>query len=154
MDAYTCKVGTYTYMKHAIHSKGQSWYTYEFICCYYSVAKLCLTFCNPMGYNTPGFPVLHCLPEFVQTHVQWVGDAIQPSHPLSSPSPPACNLSQHPGLFQCVGLFAVGGQSIGASVSASILPMNIQDWFPLGLTNLICPRDSQEYKYEFIKLFK
>ena len=55
-----------------------------------------------MDCSTPGFPVHHQLPEFTQTHVHWVGDAIQPSHPLSSPSPPAFNLSQHQGLFQWV----------------------------------------------------
>ena len=64
-----------------------------------SVARLCLTLCDPMNCITPGFPVHHQLPEFTQTHVHWVGDAIQPSHPLSSPFPPAFNLSQHQGLF-------------------------------------------------------
>ena len=71
------------------------------ICC--SVAQSCPTLCDPMNCSYPGFPVLHSLPEFAQTHVCWVGDAIQPSHPLSSPSPPALNLSQHQGLFQWVG---------------------------------------------------
>ena len=56
--------------------------------------KLCLTLHNPMNCSIPGFPVLHCFPEFAQTHVHWVGNAIQPSHPLSPPSPPALNLSQ------------------------------------------------------------
>ena len=65
-----------------------------------SVAQLCPTFYNPMNHNTPGFPVYHQLTEFTQTHVHWVGDAIQPSHPLSYPSPAAFNLSQHQGLFQ------------------------------------------------------
>ena len=60
-----------------------------------SVTQSCLTLCNPMNRSTPGLPVHHQLPEFTQTHVHWVGDAIQPSHPLSSPSPPALNLSQH-----------------------------------------------------------
>ena len=69
-------------------------------CC--SVAKSCLTFRDPMDCNTPGFPVLHYLPKFGQTHVLWVGDVIQPSHRLSSPSPPALNLSHHQGLFQRV----------------------------------------------------
>ena len=55
--------------------------------------------CNPMDWSMPGFPIHHQLPEFMQTHVHWVGDNIQPSHPLSSPSPPALNLSQHQGLF-------------------------------------------------------
>ena len=62
----------------------------------------CLTLCNPMDCSMSGLPVLHCLPEFTQTHVHWVGDAIQPSHPLSPPSPPALNLSQHQSLFQWV----------------------------------------------------
>ena len=66
------------------------------------VAQSFLTHCNPMDCSTPGFPVLHHLLEFTQTHVHWVGDAIQPSHPLSSPSPPAFSLSQHQGLFQWV----------------------------------------------------
>ena len=57
------------------------------------------TFCHPMDYRTPGFPVHHQPPELTQTHVHLIGDAIQPSHPLSSPSPPAFNLSQHQGLF-------------------------------------------------------
>ena len=159
-----------------------------------------------MNRSTPGLPVHHQLPEFTQTHVHWVSDAIQPSHLLSSPSPPATNPSQHQSLFQWVNtshevakvlefqlqhhslqrnprllrlyldlrarraliichilifyyskrtvpsclqsspasgsflmshFFASGGQSIGASTSASVLPMNIQDWFPLGLTGLI-----------------
>ena len=61
-----------------------------------------LTLCNSMDHSTPGFPVHHQLPEFTQTHVHWVGDAIQPSHPLLSPSPPAPNPSQHQSLFQWV----------------------------------------------------
>ena len=68
-----------------------------------SVAQSCLTLCNPMNCSTPGFPVHHQLPESTQPHVHWVSDAIQSSHPLSSPSPPALNLSQHQGLFQSVG---------------------------------------------------
>ena len=90
---------------------------------------------DPMDPNTPGFPVLHHLLEFAQTHVYWVSDAIQPSHPLLSPSP-AFSLSQQQGLFQWVG-FASGGQRIGASASASVLPMNIQDWFLLEWTCLV-----------------
>ena len=65
-----------------------------------SVAPLCLTLGNPMNFRTPGLPVHHHLPEFTQTHVHRVGDAIQPSHTLSSPSPHAPNPSQHQGLFQ------------------------------------------------------
>ena len=68
-----------------------------------SIAQSCLILCNPMDCSTPGFPIRHQLPELTQTHVHGVGDAIRPSHPLSSPSPPAFNLSQHQGLFQWVG---------------------------------------------------
>ena len=67
-----------------------------------SVTQSCPTLCDPMNCSTPGLPVHHQLPESTQTHVHWVGDAIQPSHPLSSPSPPALNLSQHQGLFHWV----------------------------------------------------
>ena len=67
-----------------------------------AVVQSCLTLCNPMECSTPGFPDLHQVPEFVQPHVHWVNDTIQPFHPLSSPSPPAFNLSQHQGLFQWV----------------------------------------------------
>ena len=67
-----------------------------------SVAQSCPTLCEPMNRSTPGFPVHHHLPEFTQTQVHWVGDAIQPSHPLSSPFPPAPNPSQHQSLFQWV----------------------------------------------------
>ena len=70
------------------------------MCCFFSsVAQSCPTLCDPMDCSTPGFPVHHQLPELIQTHVHRVSDAIQPSHPLSSPSPPAFNLSQHQGLF-------------------------------------------------------
>ena len=65
-----------------------------------SVAQSCLTLCDPMNRSTPGLPVHHQLPEFTQTHIHQVSDAIQPSHPLSSPSPPAPNPSQHQSLFQ------------------------------------------------------
>ena len=67
-----------------------------------SVAQLCPTLCDPMNHSMPGLPVHHQLPEFTQTHVHGVGDAIQPPHPLSSPSPRALNLSQHQGLFKWV----------------------------------------------------
>ena len=110
-------------------------------CC--SVAKLHLALCNPMDWSTPSFLVLHYLPKFAQTHVHWVGDAIQPSHPLSPPSPPALNLSQHQGLFQWVG---------SPHQVAKVLELQHQsfqwifrvdflfDW----LVWSCCPRDSQE----------
>ena len=86
-------------------------YKYYFPCCglhfcihnqIRSVAQSCPTLCHPMNYSTPGLPVHHQFPEFTQTHVHRVSDAIQPSHPLSSPSPPAPNPSQHQDLFQWV----------------------------------------------------
>ena len=67
-----------------------------------SVTQLCPTLCDHMNHSTPGLPVHHQLPEFTETHIHRVSDAIQPSHPLSSPSPPAPKLSQHQGLFQWV----------------------------------------------------
>ena len=101
-----------------------------------SVAQLCLSLCNPMDCSTPSFPVFDHLPEFVQTHVHWVGDAIQSAHPFLPPFllPSIFSAS---GSFPMSWLFASGGPSIGASASASVLPMNIQDWFPLELTGLI-----------------
>ena len=92
-----------------------------------SVAQSCLTLCDPMNCSTPGLPVHHQLPEFTQTHVHRVGEAIQLSHPLSSPSPPAFSLSQHQWLFPLNQFFTSGGQIIEASASASDLPVNIQD---------------------------
>ena len=99
-------------------------------------SQSCLTLCHPMNHSTLGFPVHHQLPESTQTHVHWVSDAIQPSHPLSSPSPPAFNLSQHQS-FPMSQLFASGGQSIGVSGATSVLPVNTQDWSPLGWTGWI-----------------
>ena len=98
-----------------------------------SVTQSCRTLWDPMDCSTPGLPVHHQLTEFTQTHVHWVGNAIQPSYPLSSPSPPAFNLS-HNQPFPMSQFFASGGQSIGISASASVLPMNNQEWFPLRLT--------------------
>ena len=100
------------------------------------VAQSCLTLCNPVNCSTPGFPVHHQLLEFIQTHVHRVGDAIQPSHPLLSPSPPAPNPSQHQS-FPVSQLFTWGGQSIGVSALASVLPKNTQNWSPLEWTGWI-----------------
>ena len=97
-----------------------------------SVAQSCPTLCDPMDCSTPGFAVHHQLLELAQTHVYWVSDAIQPSHPLSSPSPPAFNLAQHQCLFQS-HFFASDGRSIGALALASILPVNIQGWFSFSI---------------------
>ena len=72
----------------------------DFCCC--SVTQPCLTLCAPISFSTPGFPVLCHLLKLAQSHVHWANNAVQPSHPLSFPSPPAFNLSQHQGLFQWV----------------------------------------------------
>ena len=92
------------------------------------VAQLCLTLCDPMDCRMSDFPVHYQLLEPTQAHVHRVSDAIQPSHPLSSPSPLAFNLFQHQGLFPDVKsqLFTSGGQSTGVSASTSVLPVNIQ----------------------------
>ena len=102
--------------------------------------------CDPMNRSTPGLPVHHQLPEFTQTHVHWVSDAIQPPHPLSSPSPPASNPSQHQGLFQWIN---------SSHEVAKVLEFQLQhqsfQWTPRtdllsdGLVGSPCsPRDSQE----------
>ena len=100
----------------------------------FSSVQSCPTLCNSMDSSMSVFPVHHQPPELTQTDIQQVGDAIQPSHPLSSPSPPAFNLSQDQGSFPVSLFFASGGQSIGASSSTSILPMNVQVWLPLEWT--------------------
>ena len=111
-----------------------------------SVAQSCPTLCDPMNRSMPGLPVHHQLPEFTQTHVHRVGDAIQSSHPLSSPSPPATNPSQHQGLFQWDN---------SSHEVAKVLEFQLQhqsfQWTPRtdllqdGLVGSPCsPRDSQE----------
>ena len=97
-----------------------------------SVTQLCPTLCNPMDYSTPDFPAHYQIPEPTQTHVHHVGDAIKPSHPLSSPSPPAFNLSQLSDSYQMSQFFTSSSQSIGVAAWAPVLPMNMQDWFSLG----------------------
>ena len=101
------------------------------LCCCL-VSKLCLILCDPMDFSTPGFPVPHHLQEFAQIHVNWVGDAIQPPHPLSP-----LLLLPASGSFPKSRPFTSGVQTIGASASVSILPMNIQGEFHLELTGLI-----------------
>ena len=114
-------------------------------CC--SVTQWCLTFCDPMNCSTPGLPVHHQLPQFTQTHVHWVRDAIHPSYPLLSPSPPASfYLSQHQGLFKWVS---------SSHQVAKVLEFQLQhqffqwifrtDFLQDGLVRSPCsPRDSQE----------
>ena len=94
-----------------------------------SVTQSCPTLSNPMDCNTPGLPVHHQLPELAQTHVHWVGATVQPSPPLSSPSPPAFNLSQHQGLFTWVSFSHLVAKVLEFSASASVLPVNIQTDF-------------------------
>ena len=111
-----------------------------------SVAQSCLTLCDPVNRSTPGLAVHHQLPESTQTYVHWVGDAIQPSHPLSSPSLPSLNPSQHQGLFRWVS---------SSHQVAKVLEFQLQhqsfQWTPRtdllqdGLVGSPCsPRDSQE----------
>ena len=90
--------------------------------------------CEPMNCSMPGLPVHHQLPKFTQTHVHRVGDAIQPSHLLSSSCPQSLSAS---GSFPMSQLFAWGGQSTGVSALASVLPMNTQDWSSLEWTGWI-----------------
>ena len=101
------------------------------LCC--SVAKSCLTLCDPMDCSMPSSSDLYYLLEFVQIHIHWIGDAIYPSHSM----PPSFAFFPALGSFPVSWLFTSGGQSIGASASASVLPGNIQSWFPLGLTGLM-----------------
>ena len=103
-----------------------------------SVAQSCPTLCDPMNCSTPGLPVHHQLLEFTQTHIHWVGDAIQPSHPLLSPSPaPNPPLPRASESFPVSQLFASSGQSTRVSALASVLPKNTQDRSPLGWTGWI-----------------
>ena len=103
---------------------------------HFSSALSCVWLCIRMNRSTPGLPFHHQLLEFTQTHVHRVSDAIQPSHPLSSPFPPARNPSQHQSLPRSQ-LFTWGGQSTGVSALASFLPKNTQNWSPLGWTGWI-----------------
>ena len=91
------------------------------------VTQLCPTLCDPMSRSMPGLPVHHQLPEFTQTHIHWVSDAIQPSYHLLSPSPPAPNPSQHQS-FPMSQVFTWGGQTIGVSALASFHPKKSQGW--------------------------
>ena len=99
-----------------------------------SIAQSCPTLSDPMHYSMPGFHVYHQNPDPPQTHVHWVSDAIQPSHPLSSPSPPALSLTHHQDVFQCI---SSSHQMVKSSALASVLPTNIQDWFPLEWSGVI-----------------
>ena len=103
---------------------------------FYKVVQLLsgVWLCDSMDYSTPGFLILHHLPELAQTHVHWVSDAIQPSHPLSLPFSSCTQSFPASGSFPVSRHFLPAGQSIG--VSASVLSVNIQGWFPFGLNSL------------------
>ena len=111
-----------------------------------SFTQSCPTLCNPMDCSTPGLPVHSQFLDFTQTHVHWVGDAIQTSHPLSYLSPPTFQSFPASGSFQMSQFFTSGGQSIGVSASASVLPMNIQDWFPLGWIDWISSQSKRLWR--------
>ena len=100
-------------------------------------AGCCYCFCDSMHCSMPGFLLLHYLPEFCQTHIQWVGDAIQPSHPLLLPSPPAHNLSQHQSLFQKVGSSHQVAKVLGLQLQQQSFQWIFRVDFLLGLTGLI-----------------
>ena len=123
---------------HLLHWQADSlpfWEAPKCILLLFSHSVMSNSLC-PMECSTPGFPVLHCLPEFTQTHVHWVGDANQPTYPLLP-------LLLPPSIFPSIRVFSNGSalpitwQSTGVSAVASVLPMNIQDWFPSGWTGLI-----------------
>ena len=119
-----------------------------------SVTQSCLTLCEPVDCSMPAVPVHYQLPESTQTHVHHVGDDIQPSHPLSSPSHSTFNLSQHQDLFQWMNS-SHQVPKVLVSASASVLPVTIQHWFPLGLTGFILQskglsRDSPAPQFENI----
>ena len=119
---------------------------YDTISSVHSFTQLCLTLCHPMNRSTPGLPVYHKLPKFTQTHVQRVGDAIQPSHPLSSPTPPAPDPSQHQGLFQWVSSSHEGAKVLEFQLQHQSFQWTPRtDLFHDGLVGSPCsPRDSQE----------
>ena len=97
-------------------------YVYILICgCFCLVVQSCLTLCDPMDCSMPGFPVHHHLPKLAQTHVHWVGDAIQPSHPLLAPSPHALNLSQHQKYWQII-IYSIWNQLFGNPKLVDFMP--------------------------------
>ena len=106
-------------------------------CC--SVTQSCPTLCNLIDCSTPVFPVLPHLLKFAQTHVHWISDVIQPSHPVSPPSPPALNLSQHQGLFQWIGSSHQVAQVLELQLQHPVLPVNIgcKQWQKKGINEQV-----------------
>ena len=117
--------------------RGGHNYTFANSIQFSSVSQSCPTLCDPVGCSTPGLPVHHQLPEFTQTHVHWVSDAIQPSHPLLSPSPPALNPSQHQGLLKWVSSSHQVAKVLKFQLQHQSFQWTPQDWFPLGWTGWI-----------------
>ena len=118
-----------------------SLFYHHYLILFSSVTQSCSTLCNPMDCSMPGFSVHHQLLDFTQTHVHRISDAIQPPHPLSSSSLPSFNLSQHQGLFQWVNSLHQVAKVLEFQLQHQLqhsawmqISMNIQDWFPLGLT--------------------
>ena len=138
--------GTFSLLLFAFLLSQLPWLLEDSIIQFSSVAQSCLTLCNPMNRSTPGLPVHHHLPEFTQTHVHRVGDAIQPSHPLSSPFPPAPDPSQHQSLFQWVN----SSHEVAKVLEFQLYHQSFQrtprtDLLQNGLVGSPCsPRDSQE----------
>ena len=128
---------------------AEKWYVYimEHSVQFSSVIQSCPTLCNPMNHSTPGLPVHHQLPEFTQTHVHQVSDAIQPSHPLSSPSPPAPNPSQHQSLLQWVNSLHEVAKVLEFQLQHHSFQRNPRaDLLQNGLVGFPCsPWDSQEF---------
>ena len=121
-----------------------SQYNFRYACV---CTQSCLSLCNPVDYSSPGFSVLHYLLEFVQIHAHWIGDAIQPSHPCRSL---LILPSVLPGIsesFPMSQLFISGSQSIGASALATVLPMNIEGWFPLLFTGIFSSTTISKYHF-------
>ena len=150
---YSCFPILYSYTAKRINYKYQS---VHFSCSVKSESAI-------HGLQKPGFPVHHQLPEPAQTHVHWVSDAMQPSHPVSSTSPLIFNLSQHKGLSQCISsLHQVA--KVSELQLHHVLPMNIEDWFPLGwsgvvflqskgLSKVVSNTTAQKHEFFGIQLF-
>ena len=111
-----------------------------------SVSQSCLTLCDPIDCSTPGLSDHHPLPEFTQSYIHWVSDAIQPSHPLSSRPSPALNLYQHQDLFKWVSSLHQVAKVLEFQVQQSVLPMNIQDWSSLGWSGWISLHLNAEFQ--------
>ena len=147
LGSLSCPIGLYFCFSASTTLRTDTLYLVFFM----SVTQLCLTLCDSIDCSTPGLPVHHQLPELAQTHVHRVGDAIQPSHSLFSPSPPAFNLSQHQGLFQWV---ISSHHQLSFSISSSnecsgLISFSI-DWFDLlsvqGTLKSICQYHSSKAK--------